>query len=359
MDFRTILPAVLLISALTLLMPLEQAEAQAQPESSLEGRLTRVVIPNVDFHDATFEEALQFLTLQTKEAGKEPRGVNFSIQDPEGTLKAKPVKWLRLKNVPAREVLGYLLSICGATARFDPYAVLIRAHTDVAVDNRTASQKEVMAAAAKIREANLAHMIIPNIAFDEVLLREGLDFITQQSATLDKNAPPLNFVVLDQELLMPRAARSIRLRNVPVPVALNYFLRQCNAEARYEANAIIVTLRNESTKDTRTETQKAVDAAAAKNREASLARINMPIINFEETTLAEGVDFLRQRIVGIEEYPPVNFIIEDPAGALTDKKVKSLKLKNVPLTDALAYILIECGAQVRYDEYAVVITPKS
>jgi hypothetical protein len=52
-----------------------------------------------------------------------------------------------------------------------------------------------------------------------------------------------------------------------------------------------------------------------------------------------------------------NFVIEDPAGKLADKKL-SVQLKAVPAKAVLDYLLVEANAKARFDEHAVVIIPR-
>ena len=52
-----------------------------------------------------------------------------------------------------------------------------------------------------------------------------------------------------------------------------------------------------------------------------------------------------------------NFVIEDPKGQLTTQKI-SLNLKNMPAKAVLKYLTDQTGAKVRYDQHAVVISPR-
>ena len=51
-----------------------------------------------------------------------------------------------------------------------------------------------------------------------------------------------------------------------------------------------------------------------------------------------------------------NFVIQDPAGKLANKKV-SLTMRNIPLDAALKYVLEQTGSRARFDEHATVIRP--
>ena len=80
-------------------------------------------------------------------------------------------------------------------------------------------------------------------------------------------------------------------------------------------------------------------------------------INFRDATLKEALEALDKMAAKAskDKFSP-NFIIQDPAKKIVDRKVK-LKMTNVPLAAALSYILQGVGATARYDEYATPIKP--
>jgi len=116
-----------------------------------------------------------------------------------------------------------------------------------------------------------------------------------------------------------------------------------------------------------------------------LRRIVIPSINFEDTTVEEAIDFLRQRSRELDptETDPankgVNFVVRSskgggPAAAagapaaggdLTGGaeagtlRIKALRLKNVPLAVALKYICDATHLRYKVDEFAVTLVPLS
>lgn len=97
---------------------------------------------------------------------------------------------------------------------------------------------------------------------------------------------------------------------------------------------------------------------AAKGREAKFGAVMVPVFQLDQATLKESLDALSV-IVEKESKDEVtpNFVIEDPKGLLTDKKI-ALNLKNMPAQAVLKYLLDQTGAKARYDEHAVVIAPR-
>lgn len=105
-----------------------------------------------------------------------------------------------------------------------------------------------------------------------------------------------------------------------------------------------------------------------------LSQIIIPSIDFEETSLEEALDFLRQRAIELDttESDPnrkgVNIVAtrvishEDPSaapaeGKPTSPRVKGLVLRNVPLGEALRYLCEATGTHYKVDPYAVNLMP--
>lgn len=81
-------------------------------------------------------------------------------------------------------------------------------------------------------------------------------------------------------------------------------------------------------------------------------------INFEDAAFEEALEALNTMAAKAtdDEFAP-NFVVQDPDEKLTQQKV-TLKMKNVPLSAALDYLLEGVEAKARYDEFATVIRPE-
>jgi hypothetical protein len=99
-----------------------------------------------------------------------------------------------------------------------------------------------------------------------------------------------------------------------------------------------------------------------------LRTIIIPSINFEDTTIEEAIDFLRQRSVELDmtELDParkgVNFVLRRPTGVGSDVaslRIKQLRLRNVPLSVALKYICDNTRLRYKVDDYAVTLVPQT
>jgi len=88
--------------------------------------LSEIVIPQVDFENVPFSEAVEALGVMTEKASGEKKfAPNFMIQDTTGKLGGQTLS-LKVKNVPAEAVLKMMLDQVGAKAKYDEHAVVIR-----------------------------------------------------------------------------------------------------------------------------------------------------------------------------------------------------------------------------------------
>ena len=91
--------------------------------------------------------------------------------------------------------------------------------------------------------------------------------------------------------------------------------------------------------------------------EAELAKITIPSIKFEETSLAMVFEFLRQKSEELSNGKSVaNFIYKGSDEQKKATKV-TLTLRNAPFTEVVRYVGQITRTQFSYEEFAVVATP--
>lgn len=120
-----------------------------------------------------------------------------------------------------------------------------------------------------------------------------------------------------------------------------------------------------------------------------LRTITIPVIDFDDTSVEEAVDFLRQRSVELDNTTNdpankgINFVVRKPraveaaapaAGGLEaapaagaglgmpepgSLRIKELRLRNVPISTALKYICDQTRLKFKVDDFAVTLVPSS
>jgi hypothetical protein len=90
----------------------------------LEGALRKILIPTVDFRDATVREAVAFVSQKVRELSGGKQTVNVVwLVPPEQTATARVT--LNLRNVPASEVLRYIGAASNLRFSYDALALKI------------------------------------------------------------------------------------------------------------------------------------------------------------------------------------------------------------------------------------------
>lgn len=99
-------------------------------------------------------------------------------------------------------------------------------------------------------------------------------------------------------------------------------------------------------------------AIAAKGREAKFGAVMIPEFKLDAATLQESLDALRIFVEkqSKDQVTP-NFVIQDPKNQFAATKI-SLNLRLMPAKAVLQYLLEQSGAKARFDEHAIVISPK-
>ncbi|MEA3213467.1 MAG: hypothetical protein QOE70_6524 [Chthoniobacter sp.] len=108
--------------------PAQTAPADRERASTeeMQRKLEKIIIPRLEFREATVREAVEFLSRKT--------GINIALQAPSDSSGARIT--VSLTNIPASEALRYVTNLAGLKSRIDPKGVVIvpgSANTDVLI----------------------------------------------------------------------------------------------------------------------------------------------------------------------------------------------------------------------------------
>jgi hypothetical protein len=105
---------------------LRRIAAEAKPSAvTLEKQLATVVIPKVEFKEATLGSVLDYLKQVVAKTTDGKTSVNFIVQLPDDQVKTQPIT-LSVTNIPFTEVLRYLGGLAGVQFEYDKYAVVVK-----------------------------------------------------------------------------------------------------------------------------------------------------------------------------------------------------------------------------------------
>ena len=91
-------------------------------------KLRGLIVPKVDFNDATLEEVVEYLRVRSRDLDTTGRGIDFVLNLPEGQV-SKPIT-LYLESLPLGEVVRYITEKADATFRVEDRAVRIISLSD-------------------------------------------------------------------------------------------------------------------------------------------------------------------------------------------------------------------------------------
>jgi general secretion pathway protein D len=86
-------------------------------------KLRSIIIPSLEFRDASIEDAVAFLNAKSKELDPEKQGINFILR-PDVPETAKTFT-LSLRNVPMEQALRYISQLAGVKYKVEEFAVLV------------------------------------------------------------------------------------------------------------------------------------------------------------------------------------------------------------------------------------------
>ncbi|CAN5684971.1 hypothetical protein BH09VER1_BH09VER1_03420 [soil metagenome] len=109
---------------------LKMIAAKQREGGGLEATLKKVIIPKVDLHDSTVQEAVTFVAQRVKDITKGKQVVNVVWLVPPADTNSAVT--LTLENVPATEVLQYIADIAKLKLEYDPMALKIKPAADPA-----------------------------------------------------------------------------------------------------------------------------------------------------------------------------------------------------------------------------------
>ena len=109
---------------------IEQPQIDTRGTSLINRKLDEIVIPRIDFRDATIREALDFIkqravALDTAEQDPSRRGINIVLKAPADSPEANARITLSLNDIPLRAAIDYVAKAANLKLKIEPYAVAV------------------------------------------------------------------------------------------------------------------------------------------------------------------------------------------------------------------------------------------
>jgi general secretion pathway protein D len=224
-------------------------------------RLNRIIVPRVDFREATVRTAINFLQQQSRtlegpgQAGGDQTGINIVLKLPRGPVEPAPATdefgeavpapplaspdsriTLNLTNVPLYEALRYVATLAGLKVKVEPFAVSI---VPLSEPTDTLEQREFKVPPGFITgtggtgEAETFAGRAPEDQGARLAARQGAkDFLESQGVEFPPGASA-NFIPGSSRLVVRNTAQNLDLIESLVDAAMGEQPTQVEIEAKF------------------------------------------------------------------------------------------------------------------------------
>jgi beta-lactamase regulating signal transducer with metallopeptidase domain len=216
------------------------------PERSpLQTKLDTIVIPQIQFSDATLEEAVAFLRqksadLDTTTTDPNQKGVNMIVKAGGNIAEARIT--LDLKNIPLGQALKYVAQLSDRQLVIESHGVLLLTQADFKAQQKRAAG--LIAKEASPAEVHANKIILPQVLFHEATLDEAITFIRIKSRELDPEKKGLNILVKPGG--DPKARITMQLKDVPAYEALRYCAEIAGHALSVDGDVVVITPKDPS-----------------------------------------------------------------------------------------------------------------
>jgi general secretion pathway protein D len=106
----------------------EQPQMDSRGSQAINNKLDTIIIPRIDFTDASIKEALDFIKKRAADldtGDSDNKGINIVLKIPPDSLASSGTFTLALDNTPLRSVLEYVTSALDLKIKIEPHAVVV------------------------------------------------------------------------------------------------------------------------------------------------------------------------------------------------------------------------------------------
>jgi general secretion pathway protein D len=167
--------------------------AQLAPGDDTKRKLNTIIL-SLDFNNATIDEAVNFLRVESKRLDPAHKAINFVIS-PDAASSAKPVTFA-LDKVTLEEALQNVCELASVKYVVEGRAVRILALTENAA-NAVAGPPGITPndKAAEATLSRLQTIVVDRINFQKLDIAAAVQFLAQKSKELDPTHRGINFVL--------------------------------------------------------------------------------------------------------------------------------------------------------------------
>jgi len=226
---------------------IEQPTIDTRGTSQINRKLDDIIIPRIEFHDATIREALDFIkaraaALDTTEQDPAHRGVNIVLEIGPNSPEANSRITLSLNDVPLRAAIDYVAKAANLKLKIEPYAVAVvpqSVPTDVLITKEykvppgfISALPAAAGAAAPAAGGGGSTTLAPGSA-DTVKAHSGArEFLEAQGVTFPPGASA-NFIASSSKLIVKNTQSNLDLVDTLVENQINTPPTQVEIESKF------------------------------------------------------------------------------------------------------------------------------
>lgn len=187
----------------------ERGPSKGPSTNTLRLKMEKIILPSVQFQDATIEEAIEYLRvsracLDADNHSSARTALNYVLK--LSPNDKRPKISLDVKDISLSEALRYCTEIAGASARYDRFAVMI-------------TDDDAAPAVPLVVNAPASSLILPQVALSGATLQEAVDFIRMKSRELDPAHQGLSIAIHPGA---PASSIDLDLKQIPAGEVLRY-----------------------------------------------------------------------------------------------------------------------------------------
>lgn len=208
--------------------------------------LNHVVVPKVELHKVTMEEAIELLRHQfaALRAPEEPdpsrRGVNIVLDMNNASVAPNTVFDFTIENASFAKVLHKVAAVEGMKARINGYGVMIftpdkSRRRDALPEIQGVDENETIT-------LKLMRIIIPRVEFREATVDEALKLLQKMSVELDMTVTDPSLKGLSLKLHGGAPARRITFSagNLPIGEVIQYIAELADLKIKIENGGLVL-----------------------------------------------------------------------------------------------------------------------
>ena len=208
--------------------PAVEARNPSKPTAAADP-VASVIIPRLEFREATLSEAVEFLVQKGRASGVSP--VNIVVVKPP---TSEPSITVSLTNIPLTEAIRYVAELSGLKVRREANAFVLEPAVAKGAANASTSPAWQKAEA----------IIIPHVEFNRAPLADALAYLRKRAVELDPDPNPaqrgVNIVSMPPAPGASEATVTLNLEKAPLSEILRYVASLTNLHLEAQASALVL-----------------------------------------------------------------------------------------------------------------------